>query len=182
MSTAGKVLVVLVLLVAPIWVILFSGVAELNKSGTAQIDASKKQIANLENQVSKIEKDIAKLKDDIALEQEKMAEQLAVMRSHQADLQQARSSTAEIAASVKYQVAAMQEAAKRAEATRDLRGTEKTQEIAAKAAAEAEVEKLKQEHATLAEQLDKLRSDFKNTVDTNRRKLLEMRAKPTRSS
>ena len=63
-----------------------------------------------------------------------------------------------------------------AEATRDLRAAEKAAEIQAKADAEAEVEKLKQEHAALVEQLGKLRDDFKSTVDANRKAVARLKS------
>jgi chromosome segregation ATPase len=180
MPTAGKVLAVLVLLVVPIWIVLISGVAELNKSGGSQVASLKKQVEQLDADLAKMEKDLAGLKDNITNEQRAMTEQLAVIRSHQADLQKARSEMIEYATRAKLQLASMQEAAKQAEAVRELRTNEKTQEIAAKAAAEAEVEKLKQDHAELVDQLDKLRNEFKATVDSNRRLL--GRLKSARSS
>jgi chromosome segregation ATPase len=177
MSTAGKVLVVLVLLVAPIWILMASTVAQLNMNAGASLAALKTKVATLENDFSTMTRDVVKLKDQIAHEQEAMSQQLAVTRAHQADLQKARSEWIEIASRDNYQVAAMQEAAKRAEATRDLRAAEKVQETAAMQAAEAEVEKLQQDHAQLTEQLDKLRGDFKATVDENRKLMARLKAK-----
>jgi chromosome segregation ATPase len=168
MPTAGKVLVVLVLLVVPVWIVLVSGVAELNKSGGEQVATLKSRVDQLDAELSKTEKALVDMKDEIALHQRAMAEQLAVIRSRQADLQKARSETMEIASRAKLQVDSMQEAAKRAEATRDLRKSEVAHEKEAMAATEAEVEKLKQDHAELVDQLDKLRNQFKTTVDSNR--------------
>jgi len=177
MSTAGKVLVVLVLLVAPVWIVMVSTVAQLNMNAGASLAALKTQVATLENDVSTMTRDVVKLKDQIAHEQEAMSQQLAVTRAHQADLQKARSEWIEIASRDNYQVAAMQEAAKRAVATRDLRAAERVQETEAKKAAEDEVEKLQQEHAQLTEQLDKLRGEFKATVDENRKLMARLKAK-----
>jgi chromosome segregation ATPase len=177
MSTAGKVLVVLVLLVAPVWIVMVSTVAQLNMNAGAGLAALKTKVATLENDVATMTRDIVKLKDQIAHEQEAMSQQLAVTRARQADLQKARSEWIEIAARDNYQVAAMQEAAKRAVATRELRAAEKVQETEAKQAAEAEVEKLQQEHAQLTEQLDKLRGEFKATADDNRKLMARLKAK-----
>jgi hypothetical protein len=177
MSTAGKVLVVLVLLVAPIWILMASTVAQLNKNAGEQLEKLKKQVATLESDVSANKKSVVTLKDQIVLEQEAMNRQLAATRAHQADLQKARSEWIEIVSREKYQVAAMQEAAKRAEATRDLRAAEKVQENAAKQVVEAEVQQLMLEHAQLTEQLDKLRGEFKATVDQNRKLMARLKAK-----
>jgi hypothetical protein len=137
-------------------------------------------VARLEKEVDTMRKSVVDLKDQIKFDQVERAEQLAVLRSHQADLQKARTETLEIASRAKFQVASYQETAKQAAADRDLRVTEKMEEIAAKAAVEAEVEKLKQEHASLVEQLDKLRNDFKSTLDANQK--LVNRLKGGRSS
>ena len=177
MSTPGKVLVVLVLLIVPVWIVMVSTVAQLNKNAGEDLAKLNTTVSNLENDVASMQKKVVELKDQIALEQEAMNQHLAVIRSHQSDLQKARSEWIANAAGEKYRVAGMEEAAKRAAATRDLRAAEKEQETAAKAAVEAEVEQLKQEHAQLTEQLDKLRGDFKATVDSNRKLLDRLKAK-----
>jgi cell division protein FtsB len=180
MSTPGKVLVVLVLLITPVWVMMVSGVAQLNKNWGKQVDDLKKQVKTLEDDVVAMRKSVVDLKDTISLEQVTMADEIAALRSHAADLQKTRTDALEYASRAQLQRAATEEQAKAAESTRDLRVTEHKEEIAAKAAAEAEVENLKQEHATLTEQLDKLRDDFKKTVESNRR--LVARLKGRRSS
>jgi chromosome segregation ATPase len=180
MSTAGKVLSVLVLLVLPVWIVLVSSVAELNKSGGEQVANLKTKVAQLETELAATQKGIVELKDQISSEQGTMAEQLTMLRAHQSELQKARSETLEIVSRVKLQLGSMQEAARRAEASRDVRKNEQDQEKVAKATAETNVEKLKQEHAGLVEELDKLRNEFKGTVDTNRQ--LIGRLGSTRSS
>jgi chromosome segregation ATPase len=180
MSTAGKVLVVLVMLVAAIWTVLASGVAELNKSGGDQVAQLNEKVAATEKELAAATRKLAQLKDQIALEQEAMKDHLAVIRAQKADLEKARSETIEIATRVKFQVAAMQEAVKRAETTKEFRQNELSQEVEAKAAAERTVEQLKQEHAELTEQLNQLRSKFKSTLDSNRQLLGRLKA--TKSS
>jgi hypothetical protein len=180
MSTAGKILVVLVMLVVPLWMVMTSHVAELNKRGGEQVEKLTKDVEKLEKDVAEAQKSLVALKDQISLDQVAMTDHLAVLRSYQADLQKARSESIEFATRAKYQLDSTLAAVKSAEATRDLRATEKTQEIKALADTQAEVEQLKQEHATLVEQLNTLRRDFKATVDSNR-KIVE-RVKSARSS
>jgi hypothetical protein len=177
MSTPGKVLVVLTLLVVPAWIVMLSAVAQLNKNAGQQVEDLKKQVQNLENDVVATRKAVVRLKDDISLEQEAMTNQLAVLRSHVADLHKARSEWIEIATRGGFDVASMQEAAKRATTTRDLRVAEKMQEDTALHAAEAEVQKLMQEHAQLSQQLDSLRGNFKAALTTNRKLLDQLKAK-----
>jgi hypothetical protein len=177
MSTPGKVLVVLVLLVVPVWIVLVSAVAQLNKNAGEQVAKLQASVANLENELTTLKKTVAGLKDQISLEQHTMSEQVSLLRSQQSNLQKMRSEWIENATRANYEVGGMKETAKRAEANRDLRSTERMQEIAAMQAAEAEVEKLKQEHARLSEQLEKLQNDFKRTVDANRKLLNALKAK-----
>jgi cell division protein FtsB len=177
MSTASKVLVVLVLLIAPVWIVMVSAVAELNKNSAHQVDDLKKQVSTLEADLARMKGDVMRLKDQISLGQETMNQALTVAYSHKSDLQKARSQSLESAARAGFQLADMREAAKRAEGTRDLRVAEKEQETTALATAEAEVEQLKQNHAQLTEQLEKLQSDFKATIDANRKLLDRLKAK-----
>jgi hypothetical protein len=177
MSTPGKVLVVLVLLVLPVWIVLVSTVAQLNKNAGAQVATLQKSVENLENELATLRTNVTKLKDQIALEQYTMSEQLVLLRTQQSDLQKLRSQGLENASRAKFEVAGMQETAKRAEATRDLRSAEEMQERAALQASQKEVEELKQEDARLREQLGKLQADFKTTVDSNRKRLNDLKAR-----
>jgi chromosome segregation ATPase len=168
MSTAGKVLIVLILLLLPIWIIMFSAVAELNKNGTQAVRDLKDKVVKLEEDVAKNEHDILVLKDSISLEQRAMGEQITVLRSRQADAEKARSELTEMQKRVKYQLAGIETALKNAQSTREARDAEKktvTQEIAS---AEDEVKKLQEEHADLTAEHERLRSEFKETLESNR--------------
>jgi DNA repair exonuclease SbcCD ATPase subunit len=176
MSTPGKVLVVLVLLLTPVWIILISAVAQLNKNAGAQVKSLKEEVASLEKSVAGTKEDIVRLKDDIELEQLAMATELAAIRGHQANLQKARSEILEIKSRVQYQLASTQEAVKDATTTKDLRIAEKNAEKEALQTTQTEVEKLQQEHAQLVEELGKLRNEFKSTVDSNRQFLARFQA------
>jgi chromosome segregation ATPase len=168
MSTVGKVLVVLCMLVAAIWVILFSAVGELNKNWTRTVANLKADVESLKADVAKNERDIVALKDEITLEQKATAEQLAVLRSRQADAEKARTEMTEMATRVKFQLAGIEAAVKSAQAASELRLTEREAEKKALDAVEHDVEELKIEHADLVTQLDNLRSEFKDTLESNR--------------
>src|SRR5690349_17272417 len=104
MSTAGKVLIGLIVATVPLWVVLASGVAELNKSGGEQVQKLQAEFATLEKNLAETRRQVAEMKDQIATGQVALADQLAVLRSRQADLQKIRSETIEIATRVKYQL------------------------------------------------------------------------------
>src|SRR4051812_22263803 len=98
MPTSGKVLIGLILLLAPVWIILVSGVAELNKSGGQAVAGLQKNVEDLEKQVNDTRRQVVALKDQIALTQVAMDEELAVARARQAARQSARSEELERAA------------------------------------------------------------------------------------
>src|SRR5262249_13164823 len=104
MSTPGKVLVVLVLLLNPVWVILVSAVAQLYKNAGAQVKSLKDEVASLEKSVADTKQQIVGLKDDIEREQLAMATELAAIRGHQADLQRTRTEIFEIRSRVQFQL------------------------------------------------------------------------------
>jgi hypothetical protein len=176
MPTPGKVLVVLVLLFLPVWIVLVCTVAELNKKWGAQLASTERNVAKLESDFAALRKNVTGLKDEISLHQAEMTQHLTVLRAQQSDLQKARSEWLENASRAHLEVAGMQETAKRAAATRDVRAAESMQEMAAMQAVEGQVEQLKQEHARLSEELEKLQTDFKSTLDSNRKLLGQLKA------
>lgn len=82
MSTAGKVLVVLVLLLLPVWIILVSAVATLNMEWTQALAKQTQQIETLEADVAKNQRAIADFQDKITLEQLASEEEQTVLRSN----------------------------------------------------------------------------------------------------
>lgn len=168
MSTAGKVLVVIVLIMVPIWMVLFSGVTELNKSGTQAVEKLRDQVVKLEEDVARTEREVKALKDQIDLEQTTRGHETAVLRARQSDAEKARAELIEMQTRVKNQVADIEAALKNAQASREMREAEKKAEIKAKADAETDVKRLMAEHAELTDQLEKLRADFKETLESNR--------------
>src|SRR4051794_848243 len=114
MSTAGKVLVVLVLLLLPVWIILVSTVATLNMEWTQALAKQKQQIATLESDVAKNQRAIADLQDKITLEQLATEEQQTVLRAKLADVERAKAEAIELLTGVKVQLATLNEAVAKA--------------------------------------------------------------------
>ncbi|MHC5542181.1 hypothetical protein ACYOEI_28500 [Singulisphaera rosea] len=172
MSTAGKVLVVLVLLVLPIWIILVASVANLNTEWTMALKKLEGNIKTLEKQVADNEAMSHGLKDQIALAQSTAETNHVVIRSKLAEIERARAETTQIKTAVDVQLDTLKAALASAESTREHRKTEAQEEEKAKGAALADVERLKGETNQLMDQLSKLREEFKSTLDANR-KLVE---------
>ena len=177
MSTVGKVLSVLVMLVAAAWVVLSAGVAQLNRNGTKAVEDLKKQISQFESDVSKAERDVHVFKEEQSLQMDATQAQLRVLQSKQADVEKARSEVIEIASRVTLQLANVEATVKSSEALRDLRVAEHKAEIEAKAEAEKGVETLKEERTKLIDQLTELRTKFKTTLDENRSLVGRLRGK-----
>ena len=62
MSTAGKVLAVLVMLMSLVWMILSAGVSQLNTNGNKKLHDLAEQIAKLQDDVEQAQDDIVALK------------------------------------------------------------------------------------------------------------------------
>jgi chromosome segregation ATPase len=172
MSTAGKVLIVLILLLMPAWIILVSGVARLNTEATRQIADLKAQIEKLEADVAKTESDIQGMKDRIGLEQRATAEDLEVIRARLAEVYRARTEVTEIQERVKLDMEMVEAEVKGAGTELEQRKVEQKAEEKALADTRAEVTKLQAETSDLMDELARLREEFKATVATNR-KLVE---------
>lgn len=168
MSTAGKVLVVLVLLVLPVWIILVSAVAQLNMEWTRELAKQSKQIETLEADVAKNEHDIAALQDQIALEQLASREQQSVLGGKLADMERAKAETIEAQSAVNVQVAMLQQALAKATLAREEREKEQTSETEGLAAARRSVDELKATNSELMNELNQLRDEFKTLLESNK--------------
>ena len=70
MSTAGKVLAVLVMLMSLVWMILSAGVSQLNTNGNKKLHDLAEQVEKLQDDVEKAQDDIVALKSSASSIQE----------------------------------------------------------------------------------------------------------------
>ena len=96
MSTAGKVLVVLVLLTSLVWIVLASGVAQLNTNGNTRLHELTEQIEKLQTDFKQTQDEIASLRDQTSSIQEDVDREVTVLRAHQSDVEKARSQIQEM--------------------------------------------------------------------------------------
>src|SRR5262245_34018949 len=101
MSTAGKVLVVLILISSVVWLVLASKVAVINANGAQMRDKFEQDFAKLEADSAQNRINLRLLKDQIAHTQVQMDRDLAVIRSRVAEIEKARSGLLEVAARAK---------------------------------------------------------------------------------
>ncbi len=115
MSTAGKVLSVLVMLVLVVWIALAAGVSRLNTNGNEALDRLRKEIDKLRVDVDQTQVDIAGLRDQTSTIQEKVDHDLTVLRDRQVQLEKTRSQIVESLERYKYQLATVEESVKSAQ-------------------------------------------------------------------
>lgn len=168
MSTAGKVLSVLVVLVAVVWVMLSATVAQLNRNGTQAVEDLQKKVAALEVQVVEAARAFDQLKESTHLEQLKTQSELTTIQARQADVEKTRSEVKEIATRVQLQVADVDAMVKNAGAHQKQREDDKDAEIRALAAARENVETLKDQREQMVGRLSTLRDKFKATLQQNK--------------
>lgn len=168
MSTTGKVLSVLAVLLSIVWVVLTSTVSELNRNGTKALDDLQTKYVKISEDLKVAEHDFQGLQDRIYHEQLETDNDIAVLRGQQSELEKSRSQVLELSSRLNLQLELMGVTIKQATAGRDLRAAEKVAEIKAKADAEADVETLKTENAKSLARLSELREKFKSTLESNR--------------
>ena len=161
MSTAGKVLVVLIMLSSLVWIILTAGVTQLNRNGN-------QAVIELTEKVAKMQEDVKATREQIAWVsgtrprccKSRWTESSRVIQARQNDAQRVTSNVREILSRVQYELATVQQTVQEAEQDRTVRAEEKAAEEKALAAARQEVVALKDKERELTELLGKLRDQF----------------------
>ncbi len=167
MSTAGKVLTVLVMLATVGWIVLGAGVAQLNRNGNAALAKLQADLKNAEDGLHDAEVALVKLIDDTARFQENMDTQLAVLRSKMIGVDAAGSRLKGILADMQGQLATVETTVANAQHDVEIRKQEKETETKLLADARAEVLRLRDVDAEMTERLGTLRDQFKKTYDEN---------------
>jgi chromosome segregation ATPase len=167
MYTAGKVLVVLILLFSLIWVVLTAGVTQMNRNGNQALINLTNKLADLEEKLRDTQHEIAVTKDQTSSLQEQMDTELAVINARQNDAQRNSSSIRELLSGIQYELATVQATVQSAEQERKERYKEKDAETKALAQARDEVKALKAKDEELRTRLGELREKFKLTFKKN---------------
>jgi chromosome segregation ATPase len=167
MSTAGKVLIVLVLLTSLVWLVLASGVAQLNTNGNTKLHDLTVQIEKLQTDFKQTQDEIVAVRDQTSSIQENVDRQITVLRARQSDLEKARSQILEYMTRVQYQLATVKDTIEKAKTTLQNRIDEHASEQQALVKAKSEVEDLKSKNGELLSQLTTLRKDFETVYHSN---------------
>jgi chromosome segregation ATPase len=167
MSTAGKVLVVLVLLTSLAWLVLASGVAQLNTNGNTRLHELTEQIEKLQTDFKHSQDEIVAVRDQTSSIQESNDRDRTVLRARQSDLEKARSKIIEYMTRVQYQLATVKDTIEKAKTTLQHRIEEQASEQQALVQAKSEVEDLKSKNGELLSQLSTLRQNFETVYRSN---------------
>jgi peptidoglycan hydrolase CwlO-like protein len=101
MSTAGKVLIVLVMLMTLVWVVLSAGVSRYNTNANTKIFELAKLAEDLQEQVKKTQDDVASTLTQTSQAQEKIDRERGLLGAKKSDLERARSQISDTLSSVK---------------------------------------------------------------------------------
>jgi chromosome segregation ATPase len=167
MSTAGKVLVVLIMLSLLVWMLLTAGVDQLNRNGNQALIVLTEKVAKLQGDVKTTQDEIVRVKDQTNVLQERMDRELAVLSARQNDVQRLASNVSEILSRVRYELATVQQTMQNAQQDRTERAAEVVADQKALDAARDEVKSLKATDGQLRERLASLRAEFKKTLKSS---------------
>jgi predicted nucleic acid-binding Zn-ribbon protein len=173
MSTAGKVLIVLVMLVTIVWVMLSAGVSRINTNHNTRLHELATQVEKLQSDVKETQEQIASVLTQTQEAQEKIDRERTVLRAKQSDLERTRSQVAHDLASVKYELEIVEGTAKGAQNDLDHRNTEHEEETKSLEKQRADVQELIAQCSKQMEELAALRKDFLAKYHSN----IEMRGK-----
>lgn len=167
MSTAGKVLVVVVTLAIVVWVVLFAKVADLNANWGQHIAKLEGDVIKLDKQLYDLRAEVNRLVPETTVQQIRRDKQLAVLRSSISDIEKLDVETREALTRIELQVASVQSAVQGAQAQLALRNQEKADTQKNLATAKAEVETIKGQNAQLLDELTKDREQFVKLREEN---------------
>ncbi len=175
MSTAGKVLVVLVSLSLMGWLVLLSMVAQRSANWGEVIAKQEDQLQALQGeagapgQVAQAEADLREVRAELVQEQLERNHDIQVLRAQVADQERALTDTIEALERVTNQVEGQETALKGAQLGRQRRQDELAETTQLLADTKQEVDQLMKRNEELVTQLDQLRIEFVTVLRENRR-------------
>lgn len=167
MSTAGKVLTILTALLMIVWIVLLSGVAQLNTDAAKRVAELKQKAEDLRGEVAKARQDALDARDEIVKEQEAKDREVSVARVRESRAELQLTEAREALARNQFLVEGAAKALGTAKENLDLRNREKADLEKAKADGTALVDKLRGENAERLDGLAKLRDEFQQTRGRN---------------
>ncbi len=167
MSTAGKVLTVLILLVMVAWIVMLSAVTQLNVNWHTRIAKQDADFDSAKTRATKANTDYLDLTEQTRSEQANKDRDLRELQAKIAAAEARQSSKTEDLTRVQIQLADYLAAVGRAEVNLVTRKAEKAKTEEDLAAKRVEIAQKQDENARLRDQLAKLQDDFKRLLSNN---------------
>lgn len=174
MSTAGKVLVVLIMLTAIGCLILAGGVAQLNANANQRLQQLAEELEKTQASVETTRQEVKSYRDQTTVAQEKIDREITALRSQQTDLERSRSQISETLSRLQYDLDTVNATITDARESLKNRITEFDNEQTAMANLRRHVQSLKTNNSELMGRLQSLRDKFQDTYHKN----VEMLGKP----
>jgi chromosome segregation ATPase len=185
MSTAGKVLTVLVALATIGWIVLIAMAASLNTNYGKKVDDLTAQVEKLDLKIADTVKTANQTLVDVKILQEKHDRDLEILHASISKLEAHEAELSQNLEDMALQIQLVQQTGKDAEATNQIRIAEKKATEEQLAALRAEVKQRNTLVTGLAEDLKGLQADFIATTESNRELLKQLKgrsATPTAGS
>jgi chromosome segregation ATPase len=167
MSTAGKVLTVLILLVTVVWLVMMSAVTQLNVNWQEKIAAQQKSIDKATEDFEKARADTFRLTEEARVKQDETDREVRLRLVRIASAERRQSSITEDSTRLKAQVADSQSSAETAKGNLATREAELIANQEALAKKRDEIAKFHAENAEKKAQLAQLQEEFKQTLAKN---------------
>jgi chromosome segregation ATPase len=167
MSTAGKVLVVLVMLVAVVCMILAGGIARLNYNANQKLDQLSNEIAKAEQEIEATHLEIMDYSDRASSAGEKIDRDIATLRAQQTDIERTRAQVIDTLEALRFDLDRENKTGAAAKESLRIRIAEFEAEEKAMAELRRQVQTLKSNNSEAMGRLEKLRNDLLNTHRKN---------------
>ena len=167
MSTAGKVLSVLSVLVLAVWIVLMAAVTQQNTDANKRLNELKEEIVKLKDDVSKTESNAFETRLKINQEQVGKERDMTLVRTRLSTAERQLSNTLESLSRLQIEVTNYTQALATAKGDLVARNEEKAKVEKDKAEEEAVVKRLQGENAELTDNVLKLRADFQKALKEN---------------
>jgi chromosome segregation ATPase len=173
MSTAGKVLVVLVMLASVGCLMLAGGIAQLNTNANKRLQELSNQLAKAREDIDANRREAMTLRDETSGMQERIDREIAALRARQTDLERTRTQITNDLARLQFDLGTVNDTIQLAKTSIENRTAEFEADEREMGELRGRVQALKQTDAQLMGRLQSLRQQFQDTYHKN----LEMKGK-----
>jgi chromosome segregation ATPase len=167
MSTAGKVLVVLIMLSSVVCLILAGGIAQLNYNANQRLQRLADELAKTQEGIETTRREIAETRDQTTEAQEKIDRDLTTLRSQQTDLERTRTQIVDTLERLKYDLGTVNATIEGSRTSLQNRNAEFDAEQKAMEDRRRDVQSLKENNTQLMARLGSLREQFQKTYHSN---------------